>query len=53
MSTEIIPANAQTVIASKIETALPVLVERAGGAALFAWDEFCYAEHHNPHTQKA
>ena len=28
-------------------------VERAGGAARFAWDEFFYAEHHNPHTQKA
>jgi len=33
--------------------ALPELVERAGGAARFAWDEFFYAEHHNPHTQKA
>ena len=32
---------------------LPSLVERAGGAAHFAWDEFFYAEHHNPHTQKA
>ncbi len=32
---------------------LPALVERAGGAARFAWDEFFYAEHHNPHTQKA
>src|SRR4051812_16936001 len=32
---------------------LPMLVERAGGAARFAWDEFFYAEHHNPHTQKA
>jgi len=32
---------------------LLVLVERAGGAARFAWDEFFYAEHHNPHTQKA
>jgi site-specific recombinase XerD len=30
-----------------------VLVERSGGAARFAWDEFFYAEHHNPHTQKA
>jgi integrase/recombinase XerD len=53
MSTEIVPANAQTVIVSIVETALPVLVERAGGAARFAWDEFFYAEHHNPHTQKA
>ncbi len=32
---------------------LPALVERAGGAARFAWDEFFYAEHHNPHTQAA
>ena len=41
---EIQPVDAQ---------ALPVLVERAGGAARFAWEEFFYAEHHNPHTQKA
>ncbi len=32
---------------------LPVLVERAGAAGRFAWDEFFYAEHHNPHTQAA
>ena len=30
-----------------------MLVERAGAAARFAWEEFFYAEHHNPHTQKA
>ena len=29
------------------------LGERGGGAAHFDWDEFFYAEHHNPHTQKA
>jgi site-specific recombinase XerD len=28
-------------------------VEQAGGAARFAWEEFFFAEHHNPHTQKA
>ncbi len=29
-------------------------VGRAGrGAAGFAWEEFFYAEHHNPHTQRA
>jgi len=33
--------------------ALPALVERAGAAGRFAWDEFFYAEHHNPHTQAA
>src|SRR3954454_15916105 len=32
---------------------LPALVEQGGNAARFAWDEFFYAEHHNPHTQKA
>jgi integrase/recombinase XerD len=53
MATEIIPATAQTVIVPKTDAPLPLLVERAGGAARFAWDEFFYAEHHNPHTQKA
>lgn len=33
--------------------AVPSLVDHAGNAARFAWDEFFYAEHHNPHTQKA
>lgn len=33
--------------------ALPALVERGGNPARFAWDEFFYAEHHNPHTQAA
>lgn len=40
-------------VASTNHPALPQLVERAGGAARFAWDEFSYAEHHNPHTQQA
>lgn len=31
----------------------PALIERAGPAGRFAWDEFFYAEHHNPHTQAA
>ena len=26
---------------------------RAEGGGRFAWEEFFYAEHHNPHTQKA
>src|SRR3954469_982553 len=39
--------------ASGQPTALPAMVERAGPAGRFAWDEFFYAEHHNPHTQKA
>ena len=31
----------------------PALVEHSGPAAEFAWDEFFYAEHHNPHTRTA
>src|SRR5258706_8487012 len=50
MTTEIVAASARSLVPS---TTLPALVERAGGAARFAWDEFFYAEHHNPHTQKA
>jgi site-specific recombinase XerD len=53
MTTELAPIAPPTALASKTQTPLPVLVERAGGAARFAWDEFFYAEHHNPHTQKA
>jgi hypothetical protein len=39
--------------ATVASAALPKLVEGAGRAARFAWDEFFYAEHQNPHTQKA
>ncbi len=53
MATEINPATPQAVLVAKPDATLPVLVERAGGAARFAWDEFFFAEHHNPHTQKA
>ena len=53
MSTELVKASPVSVPATVTAAALPVLVERAGGAARFAWDEFFYAEHHNPHTQKA
>jgi integrase/recombinase XerD len=30
-----------------------MLVERAGGAARFAWEDFFFAEHHNPRTRRA
>src|SRR5262245_45839410 len=53
MSDELMKASAPNVPAVSSGQALPVLVERAGGAARFAWDEFFFAEHHNPHTQKA
>jgi site-specific recombinase XerD len=53
MSTELVIASAVSVPAVGGGQSLPVLVVRAGGAARFAWDEFFYAEHHNPHTQRA
>src|SRR3954463_3825338 len=53
MPNELVLASSASVPAPSNASALPVLVERAGGAARFAWDEFFYAEHHNPHTQKA
>jgi len=53
MPNELVKASTANVPAVSVLPSLPVLVERAGGAARFAWDEFFYAEHHNPHTQKA
>ena len=47
MGTELVKASAVSVPASGQAATLPQLVERAGGAARFAWDEFFYAEHHN------
>lgn len=35
------------------QVALPTMVDRAGPAGRFAWEEFFFAEHHNPHTQAA
>src|SRR3984957_11059772 len=51
--TELVIASSAVVPAVSGKAMLPELVERAGGAARFAWDEFFYAEHHNPHTQRA
>ncbi len=53
MSNELVMVPPSRVPAVVIETKLPELVERAGGAARFAWEEFFFAEHHNPHTQYA
>jgi integrase/recombinase XerD len=52
MPNELIPASHGTLTSSGGH-ALPSLVERAGTAARFAWDEFFFAEHHNPHTHAA
>ena len=53
MVNELVKASLAIVPAIVTSAALQELVERAGGAARFAWDEFFYAEHQNPHTQKA
>jgi integrase/recombinase XerD len=53
MSNELMKVSSSKAPAVVVETKLPDLVERAGSAARFAWDEFFFAEHHNPHTQKA
>jgi hypothetical protein len=53
MSHEIMPASRPRCVTISDGRGLPELVEPAGVAARFAWDEFFYAEHHNPHTQKA
>ena len=53
MGTELVKASEVSVPATGPVAMLPGLVERAGGAARFAWDEFFHAEHHNPHTQAA
>jgi len=52
MSTEIVPLSGRSTALAIRASALPVLVERAGAAGRFAWEEYFYAEHHNPHTQE-
>ena len=51
--TELVKASIVSTPPASDRVILPALIERAGGAARFAWDEFFYAEHHNPHTQSA
>jgi integrase/recombinase XerD len=53
LSNELVRASASSVPIAGASSRLPLLAERAGGAARFAWDEYFFAEHHNPHTQKA
>jgi integrase/recombinase XerD len=53
MSNELVSVSLEGVAATGTSPELPALVERAEGAARFAWDEYFYAEHHNQHTQKA
>lgn len=53
MTNELVTAASASASHVSMAVTLPPLVERAGGAARFAWDEFFFAQHHNPHTQNA
>ncbi len=53
MSNELAKVSAASGPVIVVSSSLPSLVERAGGAARFAWEEFFFAEHHNLHTQRA
>jgi integrase/recombinase XerD len=47
VSNELVKLSAASGPVIAASASLPSLVEPAGGAARFAWDEFFYAEHHN------
>ncbi len=53
VSNELVPTSRHTLQSGRDDRALPTLIQRAGTAGRFVWDEFFYAEHHNPHTQAA
>jgi integrase/recombinase XerD len=53
MSNELVRVTAGNGQIAGSTEVLPELVKPAGGAARFAWEEFFFAEHHNPHTQRA
>lgn len=40
-------------IVAKSDSPLPILVEKGGAAAQFAWEEFIYGKIRNPHTRAA
>jgi integrase/recombinase XerD len=53
MNSEIVSVSTQPMVIVSPAANVPALVDHAGPAARFAWDEYFYAEHHNLHTQKA
>ena len=53
MRNELVIAPSGRVSAADGNAGFPAIVERAGVSARFAWEEYFYAEHHNPHTQRA
>src|SRR5262249_22959429 len=55
MSRELVPfrSGATPALARSEDSSPPAIVERAGAAARFAWDEFFDGEVRNAHTRKA
>ena len=55
MSTELVPPSSKSPgpVANRKQLKPPAIVERAGNAARFAWDEFFKGEVRNEHTRKA
>ncbi len=52
MPNELVKASAAGMTAPATAAAVPMVVERAGGAALYAWEEFFQGEIANAHTRK-
>lgn len=52
MSNELVELPGKSMLATGSAPSLPALVERAGGAARFAWEEFFQGEIANAHTRK-
>jgi integrase/recombinase XerD len=53
MSTDVIPRRPGEVVAASCDALPPAIVERAGAAALLAWDEFFQGEIRNELTRRA
>src|SRR3954469_15613519 len=55
MADELVPASTKSpaVIPAPGGLQPPAIIDRAGGAARFAWDEFFQGEIRNEHTRKA
>jgi hypothetical protein len=51
-SSERLPVAVSGLLAGRAQ-AVPMLIENAGPAARFAWEEFFYAVIRNPHTRRS
>jgi integrase/recombinase XerD len=53
MENELVKASQASIPAIGIGQGLPAIVQRAGAAAAFVWEEYFKARHTNRHTQRA